>query len=180
MFKIFTKILASRLGAIAARILTPFQFGFVSGKRIHTFIDLSSDAINILDYPHVRGNMAIKIDMHKAFDTISWRFLLSMLQRLGFSASFCDLISAILHSTHLSVLINGVPRGYFDCSRGLRQGDPLSPLLFCLAEEALGRWIDWEVTSGRLVQIPCAPRYLFYADDILIFARATIGNIRSL
>ncbi|KAL8514561.1 hypothetical protein ACS0TY_013597 [Phlomoides rotata] len=92
----------------------------------------------------------------------------------------CQMISAILHSAKFSVLINGVPRGYFDCSRGVRHGDPISPLLFCLAKEALGRWIDWELSSGRLVQIPRTPRYLFYADDILIFAKATIGNIRRL
>ncbi|KAL8507322.1 hypothetical protein ACS0TY_018021 [Phlomoides rotata] len=109
--------------------------------------------------------MAIKINIHKTFDTISWRFLLSMLQRLGFSASFCDKISVILHSARLSVSL---------------MGDPLSPLLFYLAEAAWGRWVDWEVTSGRLVQILRAPRYLFYADDILNFARAIVGNIRCL
>ncbi|KAL8492514.1 hypothetical protein ACS0TY_023919 [Phlomoides rotata] len=53
-------------------------------------------------------------------------------------------------------------------------------MLFCLAEEALGRWIDWEVTSERLTQIPRAPRYLLYVDDILIFAKATIQSIHRL
>ncbi|KAL8555579.1 hypothetical protein ACS0TY_003398 [Phlomoides rotata] len=180
LFKIFTKILASRLGGVAARILSPLQFGFVPGKSIHTCIALASDTINILDNPRLRGNMAIKIDMHKAFDTVSWRFLISMLQRLGFSASFCALISSILESARLSVHINGTPHGYFACSRGVRQGDPLSPLLFCLAEEALGRWIDWEVASGRITQIKRSPCYLLYADDILIFAKATVGNIQRL
>ncbi|KAL8542630.1 hypothetical protein ACS0TY_003492 [Phlomoides rotata] len=103
-----------------------------------------------------------------------------MLQRLGFSYSFCGMVVAILESARLLILINGAPRGYFACSKGVRQGDLLSPLLFCLAEQALGRWIDWAVDYGHITQIPKAPRYLLYADDILIFAKATYSNIRQL
>ncbi|KAL8480420.1 hypothetical protein ACS0TY_027086 [Phlomoides rotata] len=101
-----------------------------------------------------------------------------MLQWLGFSTSFCDMIYAVLHSARLLVLINGSPCEYFACSRGVRKGDPLSLLLFCLAEVALSRWLDCEVTYGRLIQIPRAPRYLLYANDIIIFAKATTGNIQ--
>ncbi|KAL8488040.1 hypothetical protein ACS0TY_024350 [Phlomoides rotata] len=132
LFNIFTKIIATRLGRVAARIPTLFQFGFVPGHRIHTCIALASDTINILDSPRVSGNMAVKIDIHKAFDTISWRFLLAMLHKMGFSTIFCDMISAILHSARLSVLINRSSRGYVGCSRSGPAGGPtvFSSILF--------------------------------------------------
>ncbi|KAL8523962.1 hypothetical protein ACS0TY_013791 [Phlomoides rotata] len=124
------------IGGIAAKILTPFQFGFIPGKLIHTCIALASDAINILDNPTRIGNMALKIDMHKAFDTVSWSFLISMLEKLGFSTLFC-----------------------------VKHGNLLSSLLFCIAEEALGRWIDWEVLSGHITQISRALRHCSTHDE---------------
>lgn len=83
------------------------------------------------------------------------------------------MIWGILHLAKLSILINGLPYGYFGCSRGVRQGNPLSPLLLCLEEEALVRWIDHEVHNSQLTVHSCIPRYLFYADDILIFLEVT-------
>ncbi|KAL8470581.1 hypothetical protein ACS0TY_033214 [Phlomoides rotata] len=180
LFKNFTKIVASRLGSIAARILTPFQFGFIPRKCIHTCIALASNTINIMDTPTKRGNIALKINIHKAFDTISWCFLMSLLQKLRFSDIFYNLVSAILHLARLSILINSSPNGYFEFFRGIKQGDLLSPLLFCITEKALGRWIDWETISGRITQMLRAPRYLFYVNDILIFAKAATQNIRYL
>ncbi|KAL8474827.1 hypothetical protein ACS0TY_031308 [Phlomoides rotata] len=152
LFKIFTKIVVTRLG----------------------------DVINILDNPTRIGNMTIKIDMHKAFDTVSWRFLQLMLQKLNFSSAFQNLITVVLHSTILSILINSSPASYFACSKGVRQEDPLFPLLFCIVEKALCSWIDRKVNSGRLSQISRAPRYLLYADDIMIFVKATTSNIRCI
>ena len=100
---------------------------------------MASENFNLLDYHSREGNMALKIDIKKAFDSMEWDFILEVLSCFGFSSLFYKWIHAIIISTKLSIIINGSPRGYFSCSRGLRQEDPLSPLLFCLAEEFLNR-----------------------------------------
>ncbi|PNX88874.1 ribonuclease H, partial [Trifolium pratense] len=94
------------------------------------------------------GNLAIKIDIAKAFDTIDWKILLKVLSAFGFCPLFCNWIHTILHSAKFSISINGKQEGYFDCSRGVRQGDPLSPLLFGLAEEVLSRGLTKLVDEG--------------------------------
>ncbi|PNX66539.1 ribonuclease H, partial [Trifolium pratense] len=87
-----------------------------------------------------KGNLALKIDIQKAFDTLEWSFLLKVLLQFGFSDIFCYLIDIIFHSAKLSAFVNGKSVGYFSCVRGVRQRDPLS-LLFRLAEEVLSRSI---------------------------------------
>lgn len=83
--------------------------------------------------------MALKIDIKKVFDTMKWDFLLLVLECLGFKQHFRDLVSSILHSARLSIFVNGRLEVFFPCSRGVRQGDPLSPLLFAIGEEVLAR-----------------------------------------
>lgn len=81
--------------------------------------------------------MAVKLDVTKAFDTLSWSFLLKVLKGFGFDTKFIEWIGLILESTKLSILINGSPHGYISYGIGVRHGDPLSPLLFCFAYEDL-------------------------------------------
>ncbi|CAJ2671617.1 unnamed protein product [Trifolium pratense] len=88
-----------------------------------------------------KGNLALKIDIRKAFDTLGWSFLLKVLRQFDFSDIFCYLIDIIFHSAKLSAFVNGKSVGYFSCVRGVRQRDPLSLLLFRLAEEVLSRSI---------------------------------------
>ena len=83
------------------------------------------------------------------------------------------------------MLVNGKAMGFFSCSRGVRQGDPLSPLLFCLAEEVLSRAISMAVTSGRLLPMTYChgvylPTHILYVDDVMIFCTRTKRNIRVL
>jgi hypothetical protein len=107
------------------------------------------------------------------------------LKQFGFNEVFCNWIHVILQSTYLSVSINGKSQGYFSCSRGVRQGDPLSPLLFCLAEDVLSRSISKLVAQGSLYQIKgtrnvMIPSHSLYADDILIFCKGNLSGLRAL
>ena len=129
--------------------------------------------------------MAIKIDIRKAFDTMDWDFILSILENFGFSNIFCSWILNIFQSARISILINGSPKGYFGCSRCVRQGDPLSPLLFCLAEDFLNRWLVNAFRDNFLVPMHVpgnthCPSHWLYADDVLIFCRASRTNIHKI
>lgn len=125
-------------------------------------------------------NMALKVDIVKAFDMISWNFLIQVLRRMDFLDHFLNLITDILQSARLSILINDTPHGYFSYSREVYQGDPLPPLLFCIAEEALIRWIEFSLETSHLTAHHRLPMQLLYADNILIVLEATRANARHI
>ena len=173
-FKIITKIVADRLGYITSRIISIEQRGFVCDRNISDCVILASEAINSLHKNQFGGNIALKVDISKAFDTLDWNFLVLVLSNFGFATTFIDWILAILNSARLSILVNGKAVGFFACSREVRQGDPLSPLLFCLAEEVLSRALSSSVVRGRLTPMSYCrgttfPTQVLYADDIMIF-----------
>ena len=119
----------------------------------------------------------MKLDIRKAFDTLRWEFIKAVLLSFGFDVSFVKWVDNILHSARLSILINGTPHGYFPCSRGVRQGDPLSPLLFVLAEDYLSRYFIQQIERGAIIPMTStrkerAPFHYLFADDVLLFARA--------
>ena len=114
--------------------------------------------------------MVMKIDIRKAFDTMDLNFLLNVLEAFGFSLSFKDWILSLFSSSRLSIMINGKIQGYFSCSRGVHQGDPLFPLLFCLAEDFLSRLIHLKVDLGNFIPMSHIRNSLFstyflYAKD---------------
>lgn len=125
-FKIISKVFDDILATLIPFIHSKEQRGFFQGRNIKDCICLASEAINLLDMKSIGGNLAIKVDIIKAFDTLDWSFLLKVLAKFGFNPKFCYRISTILNSAHLSVTINGTTQGFFKCNRGVRQGDPLS------------------------------------------------------
>lgn len=133
-FRIITKVIADRLALVAPKIISENQRGFIKGRQITECVGIAYEIINMLDKRSFGGHLALKIDIKKAFDTMDWSFILQVLQSFGFNDIFYNWVKVILHSAKLSISVNGHAVGYFSCKRGVRQGDPLSPLLFCLAE----------------------------------------------
>jgi hypothetical protein len=120
-----------------------------------------------------RPTLFIKLDISKDFDSLNWVFLLESLQALGFGQKWRDWIATILASSSSKVLLNGTPGKKFKHARGLRQGDPLSPMLFILAIDPLHILI--ELAAHHNIIQPILPRAArlrcsLYADDATLFA----------
>lgn len=106
-------------------------------------------------------------------------------KRIGLNITFCNWIQTILSSAFLSVSVNDASHGYFNYTRKARQGDPLHPLLFCLAEEVLSRSIsklveEWDLKLIKSIKDIHIPSHVLYANDILIFCKGSLANIQVL
>jgi hypothetical protein len=119
------------------------------------------------------------MDLEKAYDHVNCDFLLHMLRRCGFCGKWCSWIAHCISSVRFSVLVNGSPNGFFSSSRGLRQRDPLSPLLFVFVMETLSRMISATVSRGLLEGFKVGNAtfsHLLFADDTLIYVVLILLN----
>lgn len=129
--------------------------------------------------------MTLKLDVSKAYDRVEWRFLRLILLRLGLPTTYVDLIMPSVTSVTYSCLLNGSQFGHLVAERGLRQGDPMSPYLFiCLVEAFIALMAQAEA-AGHIHGVRVAPSApsvatLCFADDIMIFCRASVGDARAL
>ncbi|CAL1361249.1 unnamed protein product [Linum trigynum] len=131
------------------------------------------------------GFFAAKLDMAKAYDRVEWDFLERVMKKLGFEERWVALVMKCVTSVTYSILVNGHKSDTFSPSRGLRQGDPLSPYLFLLCAEGLTSLVKKTEEEGNLHGIqmrkkaPTISRLLF-ADDCVIFGRAVLKECDQL
>ena len=117
--KLVTKILANRLGPLLPKLVSNNQSAFVRGRNIHDNFLLVQQLARTLHrskMPHI----LLKMDISKAFDTVSWPFLLEVLQHLGFGRRWCNLLCLLLSTSTTQVLVNGSPGRLIQHHRGLR------------------------------------------------------------
>jgi len=177
--KLVTKLLDNRLASRLDQLVTPNQSAFIKGRFILDNFMLVQQTTNFL-HKQKQARILLKLDITKAFDSVSWSFLLEVLQRIGFGQIWRDIISGLLASS-TQILLNGLPGGRIEHHRGLRQGDPLSPMLFILVMDVLCLLIQ-KASEEELLQ-PLARRALqhrisLYADDVVIFLRPAASDIR--
>jgi hypothetical protein len=135
-YKIITKIIANRLKKMLPRLIPENQGGFVHGRQILDNIILVQEAIHS-SYTKKEKGMAIKLDLANAFDRVRHDFLFAVMQRFGFDQQFINWVKACIKAPWIAPLVNGRPAKFFQASRGLRQGCPLSPMLYVLQDSVL-------------------------------------------
>ncbi|CAN6545401.1 unnamed protein product [Malus baccata var. baccata] len=186
-YKILSKVLANRLRVLMPTIISPSHNAFVAGRQIQDSIGIAHELFHFLKErtAKTKFELGIKLDMQKAYDRVEWDFLEAVMNKMGFCLMWRQLVMGCVRSVQFHVLLNGQPGTQFAPSRGLRQGDPLSPYLFILVEEVLSWMIEGKVDHGRLVGVRMdfsgpVISHLFFADDTLIFLRADEHNCRLL
>lgn len=149
IYKIISKLIVVRLKKCLGKVISEEQSGFVEGHQILDGVVITIETIHSMATSKEKA-MFIKLDMAKAYDRVQWSFLQKILRAFGFADEWIQWVLSCVTSTSFSVLINGDHTELFGASRGLCQGDPLSPYLFILLAEGLGRLIKHNVGRGSI------------------------------
>ncbi|KAM0925086.1 hypothetical protein ACQ4PT_004437 [Festuca glaucescens] len=147
--RLLTKIMARRLAPRMHELVDGNQMAFIRGRCIQDNFLLVKESAKLLHRKRF-PSLLLKVDIAKAFDNISWPFLLSVLRHRGFGPRWITWIALLLRSASTSVLINGCAGSSFRHGRGLRQGDPISPLLFVIAMDVLSAMFRTAEGTGVL------------------------------
>nr|KYP39534.1 LINE-1 reverse transcriptase isogeny [Cajanus cajan] len=161
-YKIITKILSNRLRQVMADLVSPNQCSFVPHRQASENIIITQEVIHSMKRrTGNKGWMAIKIDLEKTYDRLNWRFIRDTLSDIGLPQNFVELVWACISTPSSRVLWNGEALQEFHPSRGIRQGDPLSPYLFMLCMERLFHIIEVAVAQ-KLWKPICLNKALLY------------------
>jgi len=130
-------------------IISPKKTSFVEGRQILDGLVVAQEVIHSLKGKKEKG-MMIKLDLSKDYDRLNWNFLKATLRAFGFNNRWIEWIYNMIKTPSFSILLNGTPTATFNATRGLKQGDPLSPFLFIMVANGLGRYIKKEMRERKI------------------------------
>ena len=182
--KVVSKVLANRLKRVLAPLISVNQSAFLADRSIMDGPLIVNELVEWWKKSKSKAFL-FKVDFNKAYDNVNWAFLMSIMTQMGFPARWCNWIYSSLASAKASVLVNGSTTEEFQCFKGMRQGDPLSPFLFLIVMEALSNILK-KASSGGLMRGVSLPNngpvlsHLLYADDVLFLGEWSRYNIKAV
>lgn len=177
--RIASKIIANRLKLFLPQVISESQSAFVSGRLISDNILIAHEISHFIKGRRGVGDafISLKLDMCKAYDRFEWCFLEKMLIKMGFAEGWVEMIMRSVGSVRYVIQVNQQLSEVIHPSRGIRQGDPLSPYLFILGTQGLSRAL--EKTDGlnrrhgvQISRFSPPLSHLLFANDSLIFIKA--------
>ncbi|KAK1669188.1 hypothetical protein QYE76_057347 [Lolium multiflorum] len=180
--KIVAKMISTRLAPIMNDIVSNAQSAFIKKRSIHDNFMYVKNLAKRLHRSKV-PSLLFKFDIRKAFDSVRWDYILELLTRHGFPPKFRDWIAALFCTASSRILLNGVPGLPIYHGKGLRQGDPLSPLLFVLAIDPIQKILELATQHNLLHKIRgrgTVIRTSLYADDTAVFMLPLKEDIQNL
>jgi hypothetical protein len=179
VYKILAKVLANRLKWVLDGLVSESQNAFVGGKQTPDSVLIANECLDSCLWSHLLG-VVCKLDIEKAYDYVNWDCLLFLLDRMGFGFKWRTWIRTCISTVRFFIMVNGLPLGFFGSSRGLCQGDPLSPLLFLLVMEVLSQLLirteevglirGFKASSATVSGLSIS--HLLFADDTIVFCDA--------
>uniref|UniRef100_A0A670IB05 Reverse transcriptase domain-containing protein n=1 Tax=Podarcis muralis TaxID=64176 RepID=A0A670IB05_PODMU len=167
-YKLYADIMANRLKKCLIKLIHKDQAGFLPNRFLK---DNMRHVINIIEYLEINNDIPaalIFIDAEKAFDNVSWLFLLKSIEKAGIEGEFLKGIQAIYSNQHAKLVINNNLTNTFEIEKGTRQGCPLSPLLFIMALEILANKIRSKPEIQGIKIGSKEFKLKAYADDLIL------------
>jgi len=178
-YKLISKVIENMINSILSRELSSEQLGFLKGRQILDAIGMVQECIHSIKERKQKA-LILKLDLRKSYDCVNWDFLHLILVQTGFNAHCINWIMSYVVSTSFAVLINGDSSLLFTSECGLRQGFPLSPLLFILVMESISLLLKKGQVEGNLTGIKVfrviRVLHLIFVDDVLIMSKASLDE----
>ncbi|KAK1275589.1 hypothetical protein QJS04_geneDACA012807 [Acorus gramineus] len=176
--------MANRLKRVCRELVEDTQSAFLLGRNLQEGFLTAQEVVATASKERRRG-LILKLDFAKAYDSVDRKFPIQLLELHGFPSRWIRMVRQCIDIVHALMLINGEVAGFFPLNRGLRQGDPLSPILFVLVANILSRFCAKAVTGGWIQGLQCARggqsvSIIQFADDTLLLSEASEESTRGL